>query len=116
ARYSIAGVALVILIIAIAFSKRKTEAMDADISGAAGVPASDAGQIVEAAMEEIEREPVAVGATPARRAVAAKKAPVRKAPVKKAVPTKTVAKKVTTTAAKKRSAAAASARSRSPRG
>ena len=35
ARFTIAGLALVVLIIAIAFSKRSTEAMDADIGGEA---------------------------------------------------------------------------------
>src|SRR5581483_8150868 len=101
ARFSIAGVALVILIGAIAFSKRKTTAMDADIGGA--VPASEAGEVVEAALAD---EPVAVAAAPAR------KAPAKKAPAKK-VPAQRVAAAKTATAAKKRSAAAASARARS---
>src|SRR5581483_9348797 len=104
ARFSIAGVALVILIIAIAFSKRKTTAMDADLGGA--VPASQAGAAVEAALDE---EPVAVAAAPVR------KAPAKKVPAKKA-PAQTVTAAKTATAAKKRSAAAASARARSRRG
>jgi len=53
ARFSIAGAALVVLIIAIAFSKRKTTAMDADLGGAVGVPSSEAGEAVEGALDEV---------------------------------------------------------------
>jgi hypothetical protein len=39
ARLSIAGVSLVVLLISIAFSKRKTESMDSDLPTAAAEPA-----------------------------------------------------------------------------
>jgi K(+)-stimulated pyrophosphate-energized sodium pump len=97
ARYSIAGVALLVLIGAIAFSKRKATAMD-DLGGAGSVPASDVGDVVEAALAD-EPELVTAGA----------KAPTA---VKKRAP---VAKKATA-ATKKRGAATGAARSQRGRG
>jgi K(+)-stimulated pyrophosphate-energized sodium pump len=125
ARYSIAGVALLILIGAIAFSKRKSQAMDADIGGAAAVPASDVGDVVEAALAEVEPEPELVTAGAPRRSAPARKTASRTAAVKKAptgakkrtpVAKKALVTKAQGAATKKRAAASGATRSQRGRG
>ncbi|HZN13302.1 MAG TPA: sodium-translocating pyrophosphatase [Acidimicrobiales bacterium] len=90
ARYTIAGVALVILIGAIAFSKRKTVAMDAGFEAAVGA--------------------VSVASPPAP--APAKKAATKSAPVKKTAAKKTVAKKTAATKKKAPAKKAAAAKKR----
>jgi hypothetical protein len=75
ARYSIAGAALVVLVIAVAFSKRKTVDMSAAVE-----PAADAAP---------SAKPTTDAATPAP---SKKSAPARKLATKKAPPTKAAAK------------------------
>jgi K(+)-stimulated pyrophosphate-energized sodium pump len=98
-RYSIAAAAIVVLGIAIAFSKRKSESMDA------GPPAMSA----PAPAPEL----VSAGAAPAARKAPARKAPARKAPARKA-PAKKAA--VKTTGATKRGAVSAAPRPPRARG
>jgi K(+)-stimulated pyrophosphate-energized sodium pump len=87
ARFGIAGAALVVLLLAIAFSKRKTVAMDAGIAS----PAVD--EAPTAVVEAAEAAPVAVK-TAAKKRTPAKKAPAKKAVAKKKAPAKkAVAKK-----------------------
>jgi K(+)-stimulated pyrophosphate-energized sodium pump len=95
---AIAGVALVILIGAIAFSKRPSSGFGTDADFAAAAAATTEVSTV------VERELVSV-ATPAASTATAKKAPARKAPATKATAAKTTAAKKATPvkkAAKKR--------------
>jgi K(+)-stimulated pyrophosphate-energized sodium pump len=96
---AIAGGALVILIGAIAFSKRASDGFGTDADFAAAAAATDVSAVVE-------RDLVSVASRAASTAPAKKAAPVRKAPAKKAAPavTKTAATKAAPAkkAAKKR--------------
>ena len=94
ARYSIAAAAIVVLGVAIAFSKRKGESMDAE------PPASSAPAL-------------APEVAPIKTAPAARKAPARKAPARKAPAKKTAVK---ATGATKRSAVSAGPRAPRARG
>jgi len=120
-RYVIAGVALVILIGAVAFSKRKTGGLDAGSAPAAAelVPAAP---VPEEVADEVVDEPVpvltsstrtsrsAAARTPARKAPASRKAPAAKkaTTAKKAAPAKRAATRTAaatkTTVAKKTAA------------
>jgi len=99
ARYSIAGAAIVVLGLAIAFSKRKAESMDAE------PPASKAPALAP--------EVAPLQAAPAARKAPARKAPARKAPDRKALAKKTAVK---ATGATKRSAVSAGPRAPRARG
>jgi K(+)-stimulated pyrophosphate-energized sodium pump len=79
---AIAGGALVILIGAVAFSKRPSDGFgtDADFAAAAAVPATEVSEAVEAELVSV--------ATPAASTASARKAPAKRAPAKQAAATK----------------------------
>jgi K(+)-stimulated pyrophosphate-energized sodium pump len=103
ARFSIAGVALIVLIIAIAFSKRKTTAMDAEIGGSVPVAAAPG---VAAALVSVAAAPVTESA-PARKSAPARNAPAKRPAAKRATPAKRAPAKKATGVTKKRAASAA---------
>jgi hypothetical protein len=90
ARYAIAGGALVILAIAIAFSKRKTVAMDQGLAPTVDTAPTEVAEAAEAAPAPVKRAPAKKKAATAKKATVAKNAPAKKAPAKKA-PAKKVA-------------------------